>query len=158
MKMHLKGSCHCKAVTFSVESEAPYPFNRCYCEVCRKTAGAGGYAINIGADFETLLVRGEEHIRIYRPNVSDESKAERSFCGQCGSALWLWDPRWPAQVHPHASAIDTPLPVPPKHWHMMLLSSANWMEPEIKPGDAQFETYPSESLATWHARLSLMNS
>jgi hypothetical protein len=39
--MLLEGSCHCGAVHFSVESEHPYPFNLCYCSICRKTAGAG---------------------------------------------------------------------------------------------------------------------
>ena len=43
--MKLAGSCHCKAVTFEMESKAPAPFMRCYCSVCRKLAGSGGYAI-----------------------------------------------------------------------------------------------------------------
>ena len=47
--MQLEGSCHCQAVRFSVESHEPYPFMRCYCSICRKTAGGGGYAINLGA-------------------------------------------------------------------------------------------------------------
>ena len=46
--MHLHGSCHCGAVTFSLNSAHPYPFNICYCSICRKTAGGGGYAINLG--------------------------------------------------------------------------------------------------------------
>ena len=60
--MLLKGSCHCGAVHFSVESEHPYPFNLCYCSICRKTAGAGGFAINLGGRFGSLKVDGEEHI------------------------------------------------------------------------------------------------
>ena len=50
--MHLKGSCHCGKVKFRVESAEPVPFMRCYCSICRKTAGTGGtggYAINLGA-------------------------------------------------------------------------------------------------------------
>ncbi|WP_444919191.1 GFA family protein [Microbulbifer sp. JMSA003] len=38
----LKGSCHCQSVKFSLSSRQPYPFNRCYCSICRKTAGGGG--------------------------------------------------------------------------------------------------------------------
>ena len=49
--MLLEGSCHCGAVHFSVESEHPYPFNLCYCSICRKTAGGGGFAINLGGRF-----------------------------------------------------------------------------------------------------------
>ena len=40
--MHLEGSCHCGKVRFSVKAPHPYPFNLCYCSICRKTAGGGG--------------------------------------------------------------------------------------------------------------------
>jgi hypothetical protein len=156
--MHLQGSCHCKAVTFTVESAHPYPFNLCYCQICRKTAGAGGYAINLGAEFKTLKVEGRENIRVYRARLADpdrESQGERSFCGICGSALWLWDPRWPNLVHPHASAVDTDLPMPPERTHLMLGSKAGWVEPDIRDGDRRFDEYPDESLAQWHERLGL---
>ena len=56
--MLLEGSCHCQAVRFSVESHEPVPFMRCHCSICRKTAGTGGYAINLGAVYETLQVQG----------------------------------------------------------------------------------------------------
>ena len=52
--MMLEGSCHCGAVRFKVSSPHPYPFNVCYCRICRKTAGAGGSAINLSADNATL--------------------------------------------------------------------------------------------------------
>lgn len=160
--MLLEGSCHCGLVNFAVESAHPYPFNLCYCEICRKTAGGGGYAINLGASFETLRVRGEEHLCIYRARLRDadtglveESLAERRFCGKCGSALWVWDPRWPELVHPFASAIDTPLPVPPERTHLMLDFKAPWVEVQAGPRDRQFARYPDESLAQWHERLGL---
>ena len=157
MGITLSGSCHCKSVTFTVKSSEPVPFNRCYCTVCRKTAGAGGFAINIGADFKTLEIKGREHIRVYRARIPDPktgeitvSKGERSFCESCGSALWAWDPDWPDLVHPHASAIDTDLPVPPFNWHMMLGSKVSWAVPCIGRSDREFEEYPDQSLADWH--------
>lgn len=160
--MQLEGSCHCGSVRFSVNSAHPYPFNRCYCSICRKTAGGGGYAINLGADFSTLKVEGEEHISIYRAMIEDpetgkrrQSSGRRHFCSRCGSALWLWDPQWPELVHPHASAIDTELPVPPEHSHMMLGSKAGWVEVQAQAKDRMFEEYPDESLAQWHQRLGL---
>ncbi len=52
--MLLEGSCHCGSVKFSVESAEPVPFMRCYCSVCRKTAGSVGYAINLRAQFKPL--------------------------------------------------------------------------------------------------------
>lgn len=155
--MDLKGSCHCGAVRFSVTSPHPYPFNLCYCSICRKTAGGGGFAINLSAEAATLAVEGAEHVRSYSARLEDGgvSPAERKFCGLCGSALWLWDPRWPELLHPHASAIDTELPVPPERTHLMLGSKAGWVEPCAHEGDRLFEGYPEESIADWHQRLGL---
>ena len=64
--MILEGSCHCRAVRFSVESKTPSPYMYCYCSICRKTAGGGGFAINLGGKVETLTVGGERHVKIYR--------------------------------------------------------------------------------------------
>jgi len=159
--MLLKGSCHCGAVRFSVQSRHPYPFNVCYCSICRKTAGAGGFAINLSAAADTLEVEGEENLRTYHARLGDadgpdiRSSAERKFCGECGSALWLFDPDWPELLHPHASAIDTPLPVPPERTHLMLGSKASWVEPCIGSSDKAHDGYPDESIADWHRRLGL---
>ena len=67
--MLLEGSCHCGVVRFRVESPEPYPFMCCYCSICRKTAGGGGYAINLGALSGTLEVEGEENVSIYRARI-----------------------------------------------------------------------------------------
>ena len=92
--MLLEGSCHCRAVRFSLRSETPRPYMHCYCSICRKTAGGGGSAINLGGEAETLSVLGKRHLRTYRARLEDgsESPAERRFCGRCGSALWVWGP------------------------------------------------------------------
>jgi len=163
--MKLEGSCHCRAVRFGVHSRHPYPFNLCYCSICRKTAGGGGgYAINISAEYDTLEVAGREHLRIYQAEMRDpedpeprKSPAQRHFCGLCGSPLWLWDPRWPELMHPLASAIDTPLPKPPERTHLMLEFKAPWLEVRADPRDKQFQHYPAESIAEWHQRLKLEN-
>ena len=79
--MKYEGSCHCGKVHFSVESKAPYPFMRCYCSICRKTAGSGGYAINLGARHDTLRIEGGrvllarrtvllDHVALPLPNLS----------------------------------------------------------------------------------------
>ena len=159
--MRLEGSCHCGAVHFTLNSETPYPYQRCYCSICRKTQGGGGYAINIGGQTKSMQVTGREHISIYHAILEDEtgerhaSTAERHFCKHCGSALWLFSPEWPELIHPFASAIDTPLPTPPEHTHMMLAFKAPWVEVDKNPDDQAFENYPEESLAGWHERLGL---
>lgn len=160
--MRLEGSCHCERVRFSVETAHPYPFNLCYCSICRKTAGGGGYAINLSGDSATLEVEGAEHITVYRALIRDErtgeraeSPGERRFCSHCGSMLWVFAPDWPELVHPFASAIDTPLPVPPERTHLKLDSKASWVEVQAGPDDRLHEGYPDESLAEWHERLGL---
>jgi hypothetical protein len=156
--MKLEGSCHCQAVRFRLVSSEPVPFMRCYCSICRKTNGAGGYAINLGGDFNTLEVTGEENISVYRVRlpVADgrtrESSCERRFCKRCGSGLWVYSSDWPDLVHPFASAVDTELPHAKAHTHMMLASKAAWVPVDVDAGDKQFDAYPDESLAEWHRR------
>lgn len=155
MPMTLEGSCRCGSVRFSVESHTPHPYQRCYCTICRKQQGGGGYAINIMGAAETLNVQGDDAIGLYRAEIDDggtcvTSEGERNFCTRCGSALWLFDPSWPELVHPFASAVDTPLPVPPERVHLMLAFKASWVEPQIGPGDQCFDRYPEESIEEWH--------
>lgn len=154
--MLLEGSCHCGAVRFRVESPEPYPFLRCYCSICRKTAGGGGYAINLGALSETLEVEGEKNVSVYQARIDGKkSAARRNFCGVCGSALWVFDPNYPELVHPFASAIDTQLPKPPERDHIMLDYAAPWCEIPSGPDERHFPEYPDESLADWHQRHGL---
>ena len=155
--MQLAGTCHCKAIRFSVESHEPVPYMRCYCSICRKTAGSGGFAINLGAVKATLRVEGEANLSVYRArmDVGHTSTGERHFCKLCGTALWLFDPSWPDLVHPHAGAIDTLLPQPPAVVHMMLGSKPEWVEAHVGPQDETFDAYPQESLADWHRRHGL---
>lgn len=159
--MQLEGSCHCQLVRFKLESKHPVPFMLCYCSICRKTNGSGGFGINLSGDHTTLEIEGREHITVYRARVTDaggsirHSTAERSFCRHCGSGLWVWSPDWPDLVHPFASAIDTPLPAAPERTHIMLSSKANWVPINAGPLDQQFEGYPKESIADWHTRMNL---
>ena len=156
--MRLEGSCHCRAVQFSVESHSPVPFMRCHCSICRKTAGSGGYGINLGAVAATLTVSGQAHVAIYHAVLREPGRREkhspagRHFCRVCGSALWLWDPRWPELVHPHASAIDTPLPKPPEVFEIGLHWAPEWIDVPPRAGHVQFRFMPDESLEAWHKR------
>lgn len=147
--MLLKGSCHCRAVRFSVDSETPYPYLWCYCSICRKTAGGGGYAINIMGKAETFKVKGRTRIYKARP-----SWGERHFCGKCASALWVWDKRWPQWVYPFASAIDTPLPVPRERQHIFLGSKPNWVE--VPKRGKRFREFPREAIIDWHRSRRLL--
>ena len=156
MPMRLEGSCRCGAVKFSLDSHTPYPYQRCYCSICRKSAGGGGYAINIMGDFATLKVEGRRAIRTWHAMIDGkEGSAERSFCRHCGTPLWVWDENWPELVHPFAQVIDTPLPVAPANVHLLLRDKALWVEPAMGPDDERYEGYPALSIEDWHKRRGL---
>jgi hypothetical protein len=62
----------------------------------------GGLFMLVAADQSTLAVSGEDRITVFHAWIRDEgtgkiseSPGERRFCSVCGSALWVWDPRWP---------------------------------------------------------------
>jgi len=161
MPVRLEGSCRCGEVRFAVTSHTPQPYQLCYCSICRKTAGGGGYAINLSARAGTLEVAGRRLVRVFHAMIEggdggrERSPAERHFCRKCGTALWLFDPRWPELLHPFASAIDSPLPRPPEHVHLMLGSKAGWVVPAIGPKDTSFEEYPVQSIEDWHRERGL---
>ncbi|QIN84907.1 GFA family protein [Rubrobacter tropicus] len=154
--MLLEGSCHCGSVRFRVQSETFYPYQACYCSICRKTAGGGGYAVNLGAEAGTLEVEGRDNVSVYTASSRDRGSPERNFCGHCGSFLWLFNPMWPDLVHPYASAIDTPLPKPPECVRIMLNYAAPWCDIPANDRETHFPEYPEESLEDWHRRHGLL--
>jgi len=160
MPIRLEGSCRCGAVRFAVASHTPQPYQLCYCSICRKTAGGGGYAINLAGVAGTLEVEGRDALGVYRAEIEETgangvcrlqtSSGQRHFCSRCACALWLFDPTWPDLVHPFASAVDSELPVPPARVHLMLRYKPGWVEPRVGPDDACFDEYPTQSIEGWH--------
>jgi hypothetical protein len=114
------------------------------------------------AEAETLRVNGEQclgfHHGKYHDEVTDELKqspGQRYFCRECGSPLWAADPRWPQWIYPFASAVRTPLPIPPESVHIMLDFKAPWVEVPTGIDHRHFERYPDESIVDWHLRHGL---
>lgn len=158
----LKGSCQCGAVSFQVKSNQYYPYQLCYCSICRKVDGGGGFTINLSARMPTLKVQGEKYIAKHRARIKNpgdkhahRGHGERTFCKLCGTFLWVFDHEWPDLMHPFASAIDTSLPVPPEKTHLMLEFKADWVKPNFGPKDKKFQRYPKESIRAWHDRAIL---
>ncbi len=155
--MRLEGSCQCGKTGFSVESETPYPFMTCHCSICRKTQGF--QAVNVMGRRETLRTRGKRHLRCHHARLREPGKrtrrspGERWFCGECGSHLYVLDPRWPDGVWPNAAALDTPLPEPPERVHLMLEAKPAWV-PVLGRG-RRFPGYPDVGISDWHRRRGL---
>ena len=85
MTIKLEGSCRCGAVKFTMQSHTPHPYQLCYCSICRKTAGGGGFAINLMGTTESVSIRGKKSLRIYRAEIDEGgtcnlSTGQRHFC------------------------------------------------------------------------------
>ncbi|KAJ3145821.1 hypothetical protein HDU89_006873 [Geranomyces variabilis] len=161
--MDLKGSCHCGKVTFTCKSHTPYPYMRCYCHLCRKTAGGGGYSINIMAQADSLVIKGKENTSVYRWDKNkdkqnsepDLSENYRHFCKNCASFLWAFDPSYPEWIFPFASAIDTELPVPDIVTCIFLESKPKWaagVDDKAGPKQLHFDKYPNDSIEQTHKK------
>ena len=150
--MQLAGSCFCGAVSFSVESTTPYPYRRCYCARCRKTAGGTGAAANVLAQSSTLRVEGVEHLTEFA--AADTTRTR--FCSRCGSAMYLTIDAAPDFVYPFASAVDTPLPEPPERVHVFTSEAPAWARPPSGRDDLTVERNTNESIEGWHRRKGLL--
>ena len=146
--MQLVGSCFCGAVQFTVESRTPYPYRRCYCARCRKTAGGTGAAANVLAQASTLRVEGAESLTEFAAPDTTRTR----FCSRCGSALYLTIDAAPDYVYPFASAIDTPLPEPSERVLVFTLEAPAWARPPASPNDLSVERNTRESIDEWHRR------
>jgi len=52
-----------------VESNTPYPYQLCYCSICRKTSGGGGFAINIMGIANTLKIQDKSTIGVFQAKI-----------------------------------------------------------------------------------------
>ena len=149
--MQLAGSCFCGAVRFTVETRTPYPYRRCYCARCRKTAGGTGAAANLLAQASTLKVDGADALTEYAAPDTTRTR----FCSRCGSALYLTIDAAADFVYPFASAVDTALPEPPERVHVFTAEAPGWARPPASPDDYATERNTRESIADWHRRHGL---
>lgn len=152
--VQLEGSCDCGQIRFSVWSSAPDPYRVCHCRRCRKTAGGVGAAINILADADSLVVRGELNPSAYEASPGLTMK----FCPACASTLFIELARWPQWVYPFASAIDSPLPVPPHRIHIQWAERVAWSPVMVADEDRVFDRNTPESIVDWHERMGRLQT
>jgi len=160
MPVELKGSCHCGAVRFTVQSSTPVPYQLCLCSICRKVGGVGG-SINLGAHSKTLMIEGKEHLSVYKAVLNRGNpkeciaSSERNFCSKCSTMLWLYDEQWPELLHPFASAIDEPDLQPPEVL-TCLMTNSKPSYVRLPEGEKKiYKRYPSDSLESWHKKHGL---
>jgi hypothetical protein len=114
----LSGGCACGAVRYAVTA----PFigaGYCHCHRCQRRTGTA-WSINagVGADgFE--ITQGAEHVRTWAP----EDGFPKSFCGECGSALFSGGGELPVGVR--MGTLDADPGVRPSY-HQWVESAPDW--------------------------------
>jgi hypothetical protein len=156
----LEGSCACGSVIFVVESETPYPYRYCYCKRCRKTQGGMGAQVSVLAKADTLVLHGEENVSVFEIKSGSGPNAPPSdtrlyFCAKCGSHLYMTRAATPSEVYLSASAVDTPLPVPPELYHVNIGEAAAWIHVPNGTDHIHFNELDDETARDWHRRHGL---
>lgn len=115
-----EGSCQCGAVKFQVSG--PFEsFFLCHCSRCRKDTGSAHAANLFSTVAKIAWLSGEDRIKTYRV---PESRHEKSFCVECGSAVPGVQMDGALLVVP-AGSLDTPVDIRPNA-HICVSSRANW--------------------------------
>lgn len=116
------GSCQCGAVQFEITGEFER-FFLCHCQRCRKDTGSA-HGANLFSTTATLQwISGEDKVRTFR--VPD-TRHQKSFCSECGSALPRQHANTAFLVVP-AGSLDGDVDIRPTA-HIFFASRANWDE------------------------------
>lgn len=115
----LVGGCHCGAVRYRA---APPPASEtlCHCSACRRTTGAPLVAWFTVERDRFRFTQG-------RPvRYASSSRAERTFCGRCGTQLTFEHADFPREIDVTICSLDDPGALPPKD-HTRASSRLPWI-------------------------------
>jgi len=112
--VRLEGGCHCGAVRFALEAQAPLEVLDCNCSICSKT----GYLHLIVPHSDFQLLSGEQELVSYRFGTG---AAEHLFCRTCGIKSF-YQPR----SHPDAWSV-----------HFRCLDQGHGLEPKVRLFDGR---------------------
>jgi len=108
----IEGGCLCGTVRYRV-NESPRSQATCYCENCRRAAGAPSVAWIIVSRGQVDFTSGDPSRYVY--TREDGREVVRTFCGRCGTQL-----TYDAGTGPHESvdittaSLDDPEAFPPR--------------------------------------------
>jgi ribosomal protein S18 acetylase RimI-like enzyme len=105
------GHCLCGTVRFVFDA-APLWQAHCHCESCRRATSAS-YTSYFGVQDGHWRWTGAEPARF-----ASSPRAERFFCGRCGSPMAYRGADWPGEMHFFAASLDDPSAYrPTEHVH-----------------------------------------
>ena len=114
-----QGGCLCGAVRFRADG-APTYVNFCHCRMCQKASGAPMMAWATFARDKVVFPKMQPRIR------KSSAKAERGFCGECGSAL-IWQRPGATTLDLAVASFDDPDALTPSE-HIWTESRARWLK------------------------------
>ena len=104
----LTGSCHCRAVQYTITGEIKTVAN-CHCNTCRKTIGAAFQTIAFTEESNLDIRQGRESLAAYQ--VSEN--ATKHFCRTCGTPVFNTHKMFPGHCMVVLGSLDDPSLVTP---------------------------------------------
>ena len=104
MTSRFTGGCLCGAVAYQGEG-APVFCGHCQCVDCRKTSGTG-HGSHMAMPEAAVQLSGD--VSSYDRPADSGNMVSRSFCPQCGSALYSTNSGMPGMLFLRASSLDDP--------------------------------------------------
>lgn len=116
------GGCLCGAIRYETVGE-PTTVGHCHCTLCRRASGAAFVTWAVFPAGAFAFTKGAPKI------IRSSPKAERAFCGACGTPLWFRYTEGPADVDVTAATFDNPSEFVPQY-AIWTSSRLPWLELE----------------------------
>ena len=137
-KLTFEGGCFCGAIRYRVSAKPRFP-SICHCSMCRRTSGAPLVA------WVTFRAARLEWLKGTPKRFASSDKAERSFCGDCGTPLTFQLKAQPDWLDLTLSSFDEPGRIAPED-HIFVESQLPWIH--IEDGLPRFpQDRPAPELA-----------
>ena len=121
--MDLTGGCMCGSVRYELKSE-PFDCGWCHCRTCQLSSGTPAQPFASLKRGDWVPTSGAQGIR----TIQSSSFGQRSFCGTCGTPLYVTVDHQPDTLDFSVVTLDTPDAVPPEY-HIFWSSKISWFDP-----------------------------
>jgi hypothetical protein len=113
----------CGAVRYELKS-APFDCGWCHCRTCQLNSGAPAMAFASVKQGDWTATQGQDSIR----KVRTSSFGQRSYCGDCGTPLFVRVDHQPGTLDFSVVTLDDPTAIPPE-FHIFWSSKVPWFNP-----------------------------
>ena len=121
--MGLTGGCMCGTVRYELVSE-PSDCGWCHCRTCQLSSGTPAQAFASVKRGDWVPTAGADRVR----TVQSSSFGQRSFCGECGTPLYVTVDHQPETLDFSVVTLVEPEAVPPE-FHIFWSSRIGWFDP-----------------------------